>query len=275
MTMSIAAGAKPAFLSPNYFNKFADRGADLTLTSGSTLRHRLYDNEPRAQHSSAGSSDATPEVTTFGLWKPGLRASHDVDYWAVLNHNLTSLKVERSNTNGVSYATELDDAAIGATVYDSRGVLSATTACDKFKVTARTTKTANQEKLIGAIYVAKLRFQTIRMPLKYHVLPQLVGNKTAVMADGSLRWAPKFRSDASFRTYRAELAFLVDDSTELEDFRDLANDHEPFLFMPRPGDVARDMWLCRIEPDTFNDAPLVRSQQDARRVEFTIREVGA
>lgn len=274
MSLSIAAGAKPAFLSPNYFTRHADRGNDLVLTSGSTLRHRLYDNEPRAQWSSAGSSDAIPEAITFGLWKPGLRASHDVDYWAVLNHNLLGLTVERSNNNGVSYTTEFTDAAIAAAVVDNRGVLAATTAADKIRVTASTTKTANQEKLIGAIFIAKLRFQAANMPLTYKPRPPRVGHKSAFMADGSIRWAPRFRSDATFHSYSAQISFLVDTAAELANFRALLNDPEPFLFMPRPGDAARDIWLCRIRPDSYNDAPIVRSHQDARLVEFDIEEVG-
>lgn len=273
MTMSIAAGAKPAFLSPNYFTRHADKGADLTLVSGSTLRGRLYDNDPRAQWSSAGSDDTVTETITAGLWRPGARLSHDIDYWALLNHNIKGLNVALSDDNGATYPTVCINSTTVADE-DSRGVLNATTAADRIRITATTTQTANQEKLIGAVILAKLRFQAAGWPLIYMPEPDSFGVKTARMADNSVRDAKVFWSDAGFRSKAMRIGFIVDTDAELENFEALADDYEPFLFMPRPGDRARDIWLCRIRPGTFQAPPLRKSVPDVRLVEFVAEQVG-
>ncbi len=274
MTMSIAAGAKPAFLYPNRFNRHADRAADLAVSTGTTLRHRLYDNDPRAQYTSAGANnDATAEVITSGLWLPGMQNAFDIDYWAILNHNLDTLTLELSEDGGATYDTEYN--ASGIAVANSRGVLSATKAVDKFRITGTVTQTADQEKLIGAVYLSGLRFQAANRMFTYRPEPPRVEHKTAQMADGSIRSAPVFRSDASFHFYAASVAFVVDTAAELANFRALLNDPDPFLFMPYPGDRADDIWLCRIRPGTYNDAPYLKSQPDVRLVEFVAEEVGA
>lgn len=271
--INLFPGAKPAFLSPNRFTRHADRGSDLTCTTGSTLRHRLYDNERLAQYTSAGAaSDATAEVINAGLWLPGARYSFELNFWAVLNHNLGSLKVETSNDNGANWTTRYDGAGI-TTAY-SRGVF-ANASADRVRVTGTATQTANQEKLLGAVYFAKSRFQATRLPLMLRPLAPRVGHKTAEMADKSIRSAPIFRSDASFKFQDWEAAFLVDDDTELANFRAVLDDYEPFLFMPRPGDWHQDIYLARIRPGTYSEAPMLRSHFDVRRVEMVIEELGA
>lgn len=273
MSMVITAGAKPAFLSPNRMTRYADKGSDLAVSTGSAVRHRLYDNDPKAQYTSAGANDdATSEIITAGIWQPGAQLSTDIDFWAVLNHNIATLVVERSNDNGATWTTVAS--LSGVTDDYSRGVYT-TAASDKFRFTATATQTADQEKLIGAIYLASLRFQATRMPLMMKPLPPRIGAKTAVMADGSIRWAPVFRSDASFMHQDYDLEFLVDTSAELENFRDMARDYEPFLFMPRPGDKPSDILLCRIRPGSYSETPLVRANLDALRVSLIAEEVGA
>lgn len=272
MSLSLAAGAKPAFLSPNYFNRHADKGGDLSVSSGATLDHRLYDNDRLAQWTSSGSSDATLESIVSGIWRPGAQMSHDIDFWAVLNHNIKGLDVYLSNNNGSSYTSVYSSAAV--TTDYSRAVLGTTTAADKFKITALAAQTLNAEKLVGAVYLAKFRFQALTQPVVYKPHPYRMRQKSAEMADGSIRSAPKFRSDASFKFWSADVAFYVDTDAELEDFQDLLNDHEPFLFMPRPYDRPNDIWLCRIRPGTFSDAPIHKSQPDIRLVEFVVEEIG-
>lgn len=277
MALSIATGANPAFLSPNYINRFADRGNDLAVSSGGTLKHRLYDNDPEAQFSSAGSDDSTIETITSGLWRPGAQLSRDVDFWAVLNHNLSDITVERSNNDGSSYTTQYTDAAIAAAEVDTREVLGSTTAIDKLKISAQTTKTAGDEKLIGALYVAKLRFQSAEPFYEYKPKPWRFGHKSSMMHDKTISSVPIFRSDASFKHYSADVKFIVDitdGDSELVNFQTMAFDPEPFLFMPYPGDRVRDIWLCRVKPNTYDDGPLLKSTPNARLVEFTVEEVG-
>lgn len=273
MPLSIVAGAKPAFLSPNYFSRQADLESDLVVSSGGTLQHRLYDNDKRAQWTSAGSNDATQESIVAGFYLPGMQTARDIDFVALLGHNLDDFDVELSADNGGTYPTSLISAT-GETNSYTRAAPASTQSGNKIRITMDTTQTANQEKLVGAVYAASLRFQASAKMTAYDVLPPITGHKTGRMHDRSIRRAYTFRSDASFHLYNARVQFIVDTAAELENFRDLFNDFEPFLFMPRPGDAPNDIWLCQIRPGSYNDAPFHRAQQDVHLVDFIVEEVG-
>lgn len=279
--MNIYPGANPAFLTRNYLNRHANNAGDLTVSTGSTTKHRLFDMDPLSRWQSAGSSDVVTETVEFGLWLPGARTSHDVEYILIQNHNIKGLTVEVSNTNGSSWTTAFSS----TTVADKNTrIVMVSTATDRIRITMTTTQTANEEKAIGDIIVCGASFQPGPL-FEYKSEPFHVQQKLAKMADGSLRGQLIARSDASFHFWAAKCSFIMDpavyDTLALFDdamttFREYGLQGLSFVFMPEPGDREDEAYLCRVRPGTFNDSYIKLSQGHGgmRGVQMIIEEIG-
>lgn len=275
MILDTAVGASPAFFSPNFLTRHADKAADLMVTSGSTLRHRLYDMDPRSRWLTAGSSDAIEEKIEFGLWAPGMQTARDFDYLAVMNHNVKEMTVERSIDNGVSWNLVYTAANI-ATAYTrvSSAVLQT---ADRLRVRMLKTQiTVNDEKRVGGVIVAALLLQPSMGMRTYHRLPPSIGHKTAQMADRSKRRARIFRSDASFSFFGASISFVGVGETELDKFREIfLHGIDPFIFVPEPGRRPQEAFLCEVTPNTYSDNYMVIGRPEVGSVvSFDVEEVG-
>jgi hypothetical protein len=278
--LDTAARAKPAFFGPNLFNRHADKAEDLIVTHGETLRHRLYDMDPRARFQTAESDDTIEETIESGLWLPGMQASVDFDLFMMLNHNIKEMTVEYSNTNGAPWTSLYTSAAI-ATTY-TRISSASDLAADRFRVRMLKTQvipeisTANDEKRVGGIVMAKMLLQP-SMGMKTYVRhPPLIGHKSARMADNSVRRSRKFRSDASFALRSFSLSFVGVLDPELEEFQEIfLHGLGPIIFMPEPGRRPQELYLCDVIPNTYSDNPMVIGNPDAGSVvAFDLEEVG-
>lgn len=279
--MNIYPGANPAFLTRNYLNRHANNAGDLSVSTGSATRHRLFDMDPLSRWQSAGSSDATTETIEFGLWIPGARTSHDVEYILFQNHNIKGLTVELSNTNGASWTTVFSNTTLAE---ENTRIVLVSTAADRVRITMTTTQTANEEKAVGDIIVCGASFQPGPM-FEYKMEPQRVQQKTAKMADGSLRGQLIGRSDASFHFWAAKCSFLMDPAdygtaalfaAAMLTFREFGLQGLQFVFMPEPGDRPEEAYLCRVRPGTYNDSYIKASEANGgmRGVQMVIEEIG-
>ena len=278
--MNIFPGARPAFLTRNYLNRHAKNASDLTVSTGDATKHRLYDMDPLSRWQSAGSSDATTETIEFGLWLPGARASHDVEYILVQNHNIKGLVVALSNNNGVSWTD-----VFTSTTLDEKytRIILVSTAADRGRLTMTTTQAANAEKAVGGIIVCGASF-TPGPLFEYKPEPPKVQQKTAKMSDGSLRGQLIGRSDASYHFWAAMCAFLMDPAeygtqalfdAAIDTFREFGLQGKQFVFLPEPGDRMEQAYLCRVRPGTYNNPYIgVSKGGDLRAVQMIIEEIG-
>ena len=272
--LDTALRATPAFFGPNLFNRHADKASDLTATTGNILRHRLYDMDPRSRWISAGSDDTIEETIEFGLWQPGMQTAVDFDYVSFLNHNIKEMTLERSIDDGLNWTSVYTSAAIATAnaQISSASLLSA----DRFRARMLKTQTANDEKRVGGIILAKLLLQPSMGMKTYQRHPPTIGHKTALMADRSKRRARLFRSDASFSFFSASLSFVGVGETELDAFREIfLHGIEPFLFVPEPGRRPQEAYLCEVTPNTYSDNYMQIGVPEAGSVvAFDVEEVG-
>lgn len=278
--MNIFPGADPAFLPKNYLNRHVEPSSDLAVSSGSATKHRLYDMDPRARWQSAGSSDAVTETVEFGLWMPGARASHDVHYIFLMNHNIKGLLIEHSNTNGAPWTQAFLSTVLAEK--NTRHVL-VSTQIDRVRISMTTTQTANEEKKIGDIVVSGESFQPGPL-FEYKREPPKVQQKLAKMADGSMRGQLIGRSDASFHFWAAKCAWLMDPNQYADDaafeaamerFRGYGLRGETFLFLPEPGDKPGEIYQCRVRPGTYVENYAAFSKGgDLLGVQMVIEEIG-
>lgn len=279
--MNLYPGASPAFLTKNYLNRHANNASDLLVSSGDTTKHRLFDMDPRSRWQSQGSSDAVTETIEFGLWVPGASMSHDVHYIFVMNHNIGTLSIEHSNTGAAPWTLAYSQS--GLTEKNTRLVL-VETAMDRIKISMGATQVADAEKAVGDILVMGESFQPGPL-FEYKREAPKIQQKTAKMADGSLRGQLIGRSDASFHFYAAKCAFIMDpenyDSTTtafedaMEQMRAFGLRGEQFVFMPEPGDKPDEAYLCRVRPMSYNENYVTLSKSgDLLGVQMVIEEIG-
>ncbi len=278
--MNIYPGAIPAFLTRNYLNRHALNASDITVFTGDATKHRLLQMDPLSRWQSQGSTDIITETIEFGLWIAGARASHDVEYILLQNHNIKGLTVEISNTNGASWTTVFTSTTLDEAY--TRIVL-VSTAMDRIRLTMTTTQTANEEKKIGGIIVSGASFQPGPLFSYVQEAPK-IQQKTAVMADGSKRGQLIGRSDASFHFWAAKCGFLMDPAnygttalfnTAMDSLRVYGLQGTQFVFLPEPGDRPEMAYLCRVRPGSYNDPYIGLSKGgDLRAVQMIIEEIG-
>lgn len=279
--MNIFPGAHPAFLTKNYLNRQALNAGDLAVSTGDPTKKRLFDMDPKSRWQSQGSNDLTIETIEFGLWQPGMRASHDVQHIFFHNHNIKGLQVEHSNTNGAPWTTAFSKTDLAE---KNTRIILATTAMDRIKVSASTTQIENEEKKIGEIIVAGAAFQPGPF-FDYKPENPRVQQKTAKMADGSLRGQNIGRSPASCAFWAAKCAWVLDPADyatqalfdeALDRFRDYGLNGTQFIFMPAPGDRPMDAFLARVRPGTYVDPFIQPSEGFAGMlaVQMVIEELG-
>lgn len=276
MTLDTAANASPAFLTGNLLTRHAKRANDLLVSSGDTLKHRLYDMDIRSRWSSAESDDLTAETVNFGLWLPGVQLSQSFDYVAVMNHNVASMRVERSDNNGTSWADVRAAGAVPTDEIHTRVSLASPVDGDRLRFTFSTTKTANAEKLVGGIIVAKLLLQPSMGMKIYQRHPPRIGHKSAEMADRSRRRSFVYRSDASFAQRSFSLSFVGVSDDELEDFQEtFLHRADPIIFLPEPGRRPGEAYFCQVIPGTYSDNYMQIGKPSAGSVvSFDLEEIG-
>lgn len=272
--LTLTSGAKPIFLGPNKFNRHADNESDLSVTSQSSLRHRLYDMDPNAYWESLASTDSVQEIIEAGLWDSGVQSLISIDFFAILGHNLKGFTVEFSADNGATWAHSY--AYLAQTAGNTLRSLAASISVNRMRVkmdTVHTSWTTNTEKHVGTIVVGLGTFQApVGMnPYKRRLR---VKDKTARMHDGSIRRNYVYRSDASIGFYEASLGFPGLTDAQLTNFRTVLLSASPFCFIPEPYDRPGEIFQCLAVPGTYNENYLSLSRSGGNVITVDVEETG-
>jgi hypothetical protein len=251
MLLNTDPKAPPAFLSPNRLTRHADRAGDITLTSGVDLRHRLYDMDPAALWQGEHNDDSFDETIAFGLWLSGFQSSYDIDFLAVLGHNLKAFDWDLSNDNGGTYPGANRQAKEDLTESDTIVSLANAIALDKALLTMHTTRTANDYKQVGALVVASVTLQAAIGMSLFKPHPLRVKDNSARMYDNSARVGYVYRSDASIAFRDFSVGFSGLSESEADDIEAAAGGPDTYIFYPRPGDRKGKMYYGRTVPNTF------------------------
>lgn len=275
--LTLTAGAHPAFLSKNYVNRDSHKAGDLVVSTGDSVKNRLYQMDFTAQWTSAGSSDATTETITIGLYQGSSQISRTIDFLALYNINLKNFVLEYSNDNGITWTTVTGfNYAQGTADYaddDLVVALAASITANKLRLTMTRTQTANAEKLVGGIVAALATMQSTNAMSKYE--PNREENRRDVrMADGSISYGVQYRADNSFEFYDCKVGWRFVTAAELATFVSVKNTVEPVLWYPEPGDVVRGIYLARIRPKSFKYPYSSTYKGAGFDVDFDVEEVG-
>lgn len=272
--VTLTAGAKAVFLDGNYFNRHADRNGDLSLSAGSALRHRLYDMDPAAVWAGDVASDATDDTVNSGLWRPGSRMSHQVDFIAVLGHNLAAFLVDFSDNNGATYPGANRQTVTGETNTYTLRSLSSVINADRVLFTFQDTSPADQYKNVGAIVLSKALLQApVGMSL-FKRLPPRVKAREAKMHDNSTRRTFIGRSDASLAFNDFSVGFSGLTQAQANAMMAVILRQEPIIFVPEPGDRQKNMYLGQAVPNTIVRDYMALSKGGGEFITFDFEESG-
>lgn len=271
--ITLTSGATPAFLSKNYINRDCYNANGITVSSGDTLKKRLYDGDPSGAWNSLSSSDATTETITVALYQGALQTARSIDFIALLNINLKAFVLEYSADNGATYASVTGGTQ---TVYASGDLilsLSSPISANKLRLTMTTTQVANAEKSIGQFVAALGTFQFAKGMTSYD--PEWIESEMLLeMANKTKSYAHIYRSDNSYESYAAAVAFRFNTAAERTSVRAVKNSPDPFLWYPLPGDQVRGLYLCKMRQGTFKDPFSSEYIGAGYDISFEVEEVG-
>lgn len=244
--MILTAGANPIFLTENYVKRDVIlAGGVLTASSMQALVERVVDMDPFATWNSAGSDDATTETIDIALYEGSTQTLRtDIALLALLNINFKSFTIQLSDDAGSSFHTTytVTDHASANYVLDlSAGVKSA----NFIRITATTTQTANDEKVLGTVVAAGLIRQMTADPVHPMARSGRQNVKVVTMADGSENLSFIKRSAASYEFYEASIKFRYVTDAELVALQALRREYPTFLFYPEPYEKPGEIYLCR------------------------------
>lgn len=272
--MILSQGANPVFLTKNYVNRDVIlAGGVLTATSMQALVERVVDMDPYATWNSGGSNDTVTETIDIALYEGVTQVLRsDIALIALLNINFKTFTIQLSDDNGSSFHTTytVSNHAAAQYVLDlSAGVKSA----NFVRITATTTQTANEEKVLGTVVVAGLVHQMVADPVHPMSRTTSFNVKVLTMADGSENISYIKRSAASFEFYAATFKFEYVTDAELLIFRALRREYPTFLFYPEPYEKPGEIFLCRFNgtPKTQNSDYFKGAGYD---LQFDVKEVG-
>ena len=273
--IAVTSGAAPAFISKNYINRDCKNAGGIVVSTGDTLKHRLYDGDPTGAWNSVGSSDATTETITVALYQGALQVSRSIDFMAFLNVNIKNFLLEYSNDDGATYTTVIggDYTSASLAAADLLLPLATPITANKIRLTMTTTQTANAEKSIGQWIAALGTFQTAKNMTAYEPTWE-EGENRVEMGNRTKAYSYTLRSDNSFELYSAAVGWRFVASAERDSFRSVKNTADPFLWMPFPGDQTRAVYLCKMLKGTFKDPFSTTYIGAGYDISFELEEVG-
>lgn len=272
--MNLALGANPIFLTKNYVNRdVVLAGGVLTASSMQALVERVTDMDPYATWNSGGSDDTVTETIDIALYEGITQTLRtDIALLALLNINFKSFTIQLSDDNGGSFHTTYtvtDHAAENYVLDLSAGVKSA----DFIRITATTTQTANEEKVLGTVVAAGLIRQMTADPVHPMTRAPRQNVRALTMADGSENISYIKRSAASFEFYGATFKFAYVTDAELLAIKAMSREYPTFLFYPEPYEKPGEIFLCR-----FPTPPKVQNSDYFKGAGYDltmeVREVG-
>lgn len=277
MLLNTTNKAYPAFISENYLNSFAIGApvAPLSASSGEDFVHRVADMEPKSIWSSIGSDDTTQEVISSGFFLEGSQLAVDIDFIAILNHNLKDFTLELRNNSVVLSTAVFAGVTDNFTIISTAGLIGA----NNFRLLMDTTQTVDAEKQVGVLAFGAAILQSSLPFARGGFLPRTRQNtKSAQMGNGSIRFAHVYRADAGFIFDGWSVEFgAIPEAESQEDFREkLLCEPNPFMFWPHPGDQPGLLRQARITPNTYSDPYESGTNRLAgRHISFGIDDVGA
>lgn len=268
-----AVRAEPIFLSNNFLN----RDAVIAVTLGDSIKERAFDMTRSSKWVSIGSVASQEETYDARLFLGSGQFIRSVDFIALLGINLRRFIVEYSSDDGVNWFTfdPPNGDKTGADFTEEDLILSIASPVDVNRIRIRATETqagTGTDKAIGDIVVAKVTLQPARGLGTYEKNPE-DNIKTVIMADKSIDYAALQRSDDSFEFYRATISFLGVTQAQRDLIRAIKTDIGPFLFVPEPGDIPGDMFICRIAPSSYRERYMDKSKIHYM-INFDIEEIG-
>lgn len=278
MTISIAAGAPPIFLTKSRINSDCDNAGVLIASTGQSLVHRVYQMDPLAQWAGS-SSDATTDTIDAPFYIGSSKVAQSIDAIFLLNHNLKNFKIEwfvGGVNQGIVSGCDYRVGTANFTGTDLVVFLGSSIAPDELLLTMYNCQgAANGTKLVGCWIAALSQLQFSSRPFsRMEPIPreQVLD---CPLADGEIAYNVVNWSDASYRQFDFECEFDLVQTSDKTSFETLvANPVGPFLVYTEPGDVTESVYLCRVKPGTYRPKYVVGWKGAGYKLSMTLQQVG-
>lgn len=249
-TWTIAAEALPILASKNYVNQDAVDYGTFDASEMDALLERVIDGDPYSYWQGSVASDATTVVMTFSFNEGSAVVARAVDLIILQNINWKNFVGEWS-ADGASWTTisslnyasgTADNSATDIIVNPS----DITSTAKYIRFSLQKTITANQKKKCGGVIVCAGAIQLSGGFIDYKVKFR-ESVRDLELGDKTISREYILRSAASYDFWGASFDCPIVTSTELATLRQIKRDGNPFILIPEPGDVKRDVFLCHFD----------------------------
>lgn len=283
MTIAKTAGAPAIFLSIPYVNSFADTAGQIVATSMQALVHRIYQMDPTAYWQGAlGASDSNTEVIVMGLYSGSAQIAVSLDSFILLNHNLNNFLLEYctdyvpgvGGAAGTGTWQTIENVTGQAGVDYQNFLASPIAAVNGLRLTMYTTgPTANQEKKLGNFIAALATFQLSKPPTRFTARPSQ-NVKEVELADKTKDRTFFYWSDNSFTLNDLSFDHSLMPAADKDNLDALFAAPDPFLCYPEPGDVPRALYLCNLDPNSYDPIYYGQWKGAGYNLPFKLRQAG-
>ena len=244
-------GALPIFASKNYLTQDAIDYGTFTADEMTSLISRVIDGDPFSYwiQSSAGSDGTQVIVGPFSFNQGSSLIARSPDLVILQNINWKNFVGEWSadgNTwttiTGLNYASGVANNTAANLIVNPSNIASAKYV--RFRVTD--TITANAKKKVGGIILCAgvvqpaNGYQDYKVKMRESVREVELGDKT-ISREYILR------SATSYEFWGATFTLSHVTAAELLLLRTIKREGDPFIYIPEPGDMPGDAWLCHFD----------------------------
>ncbi len=231
-------GAEPKFFDKN----FIDKAAILTASTGQPTVDRVRDRDKELQHASVGSDDATVETLKAEFKSGGVDILRNIDFLAVLGHNLKDFKFQHDI--GAGFVDTPGAATTTETATFTLFPITKVTGVKAINLVMNKTHTpVSGEKKVGEILVLErlLEFPADEAFAAYSFDFQPTAKVTRMLDDGTivnqLRWAGN-----RVERYNAQIAFGLLPKSLYDSLRSVVQ-KGIFMIQPEPDERPDEFFL--------------------------------
>lgn len=236
---------------PKIFTRsYVDSECDITVSSGSANKHKLYDRDNASQWITSGeNSDATESSIEVAFKQAGATVSREIDRIILVNHNLEDPIAEYwDGDSWEAFDSETDLTDGTCTVFTHAAVET-----ERIRIRNSQTITANAEKAVGELIACAVQFESADNEdlSSYDVTHQQRMAVDLPLIDGGVHRAVVRHSANRSDKYEAKPQFQLLSLAQLEVLKTIKASGLAFLWQPesdyRPAEIYLVNWVGALQ----------------------------
>lgn len=276
MALDLTIAGGPIFASRSRVNSESRDYGVFVASTMQSLMARIIDGDPESYWHSATGDDNTAETLDISFQQREAPISRSIDLVVMQNINLKNFVLEYSNTGGApfttvpgfDYNTGFADNALPDLIKTFTPITANILRLRMFK-----TFIADDLKRVGGLIAALGTLQLVTGGMAKYDKKFRENMRSVKLGDNGRSDELIKRSATSYEHFGASVEITLATRTERDAIRAIKRDGRPFIFIPEPFDVPRDVFSCLFK-GAWADSYQSSYKGAGYQIGFNIEEVG-